>query len=96
MLIKYDGDETMSKPFPHRNNKKNRKPYLQTIPSRYEQFKELVERQDPYMAYKEAVNKNLNPRDQKQFQNLRHMSNKAKRIGNDEIINVHSFISNFA
>jgi len=41
------------------------------------------------MAYKEAVNKNLNPRDQKQLQNLRKRSNEAKRIGTEEIINVH-------
>jgi hypothetical protein len=33
VLVRYFGDETISKPFPHRNNKRNRKPYVQTTPS---------------------------------------------------------------
>lgn len=89
VLVQYVGDEKISKPFPHRNNKRNRKPYMQTTPSRMEKFKEMVQRQDPHMAYKEAVNHNLNPRNQKQFRNLRHKFNQSKRIGEDEIINVH-------
>jgi hypothetical protein len=52
-------------------------------------FKELIQNKDAHLAYKEAVNTNMNPRNIKQFQNLKQKLNDEKKITKDELESVH-------
>ena len=89
VIVQYYGDEKIGALFPHRNNKKNNMPYERTTPSKMEKFKQLIQNKDPHLAYKEAVNSNLYPRNMKQFQNLKQISNNEKKISKDELDSVH-------
>ena len=89
IYVQYIGDESIGVSFPHRNNRTTSKPYERTTPSKMALFRTLVSQKDPHLAYKEAVNSNLGPRNTKQFQNLKQKANEKRRLSKEELDGVH-------
>ena len=91
VLVHYLGDEKLSVPFPHRTKKdQNGNVYKREVPSKLHTFMGMCSVKNAHSAYKEAVSTGLEPRNKKQFRNLKDFLNKNRRIGLDEIYNVHT------